>query len=153
MTGADIVRDGRLTHRSWPRRRGKRSTQLWCKLCKLDLSEGHLAAWRGTFSVTCVPRRRTYGVPFETQTCLSTVRVAQLAPRRPRGIYAVVNVEENIKKEQATKPSITTADLKAYFVKLYQDLRGNLAVSGLAIWVNRVDSSCCFGSSRLRCLL
>jgi hypothetical protein len=61
---------------------------------------------------------------------------AQQAPRRPRGIYAVVNIEENIKKEQAANPSITPAELKAYFVNLYQDLLGNPAVSGLAPWVN-----------------
>jgi hypothetical protein len=67
---------------------------------------------------------------------LAAARVAQPAPRRPRGIYAVVNVEEHIKKEQATKPSIAPAELKVYFVKLYQDLLGNPAVSGLAMWVN-----------------
>ncbi len=62
--------------------------------------------------------------------------LAQTSPRRPRGIYAVVNVEENIKKEQAQNPSITAAELKAYLVQLYDDLLGNPAVSGLALWVN-----------------
>lgn len=62
--------------------------------------------------------------------------LAQTSPRRPRGIYAVVNVEENIKKEQALNPSITAAELKVYFVQLYHDLLGNPAVSGLALWVN-----------------
>jgi hypothetical protein len=62
--------------------------------------------------------------------------VAQLAPRRPQGIYAVVNVEENIKKEQAANASFTPAELKAYFINLYQDLLGNPAVAGLALWVN-----------------
>ena len=61
---------------------------------------------------------------------------AQQASRRPRGIYAAVNIAENIKKEQAANPSITPAELKAYFVNLYQDLLGNPAVSGLALWVN-----------------
>jgi hypothetical protein len=56
--------------------------------------------------------------------------VAQPVPRRPRGIYAVVNVEENVKKEQAANPSITPAELKAYFVNLYQDLLGNPAATG-----------------------
>ena len=46
------------------------------------------------------------------------------------------NIEENIKKEQAAKPSITPAELKAYFVNLYQDLLSNPAVSGLALWEN-----------------
>ena len=62
---------------------------------------------------------------------LAPALVAQPAPRRPRGIYAVVNVEENIKKEQTANPSITPAELNAYFVNLYQDLLGNPAVSGL----------------------
>jgi hypothetical protein len=62
--------------------------------------------------------------------------VAQQAPRRPRGIYAGVNIEENIKKEQVANPSITPAELKTYFVNLYRDLLGNPAVSGLALWVN-----------------
>jgi hypothetical protein len=56
--------------------------------------------------------------------------VAQPVPRTPRGIYAVVNVEENVKKEQAANPSITPAELKAYFVNLYQDLLGNPAATG-----------------------
>jgi len=62
--------------------------------------------------------------------------VAQPAPRRPQGIYAVVNVQENIKKEQAANASVTPAELKAYFINLYQDLLGNSAVAGLALWVN-----------------
>ena len=62
--------------------------------------------------------------------------MAQPAPRRPQGIYAGVNVEENIKKEQAANPAVTPAELKTYFVNLYQDLLGNPAVSGLALWVN-----------------
>ena len=62
--------------------------------------------------------------------------VAQPAPRRPRGIYAGVNIEENIKKAQAANPSITPAELKAYFVNLYQDLLSNPAVSGLGLWEN-----------------
>ncbi|SPE18051.1 exported hypothetical protein [Candidatus Sulfotelmatomonas gaucii] len=62
--------------------------------------------------------------------------VAQPVSRRPQGIYAVVNIEENIKKEQVANPSITPAELQAYFVGLYQNLLGNSAVSGLALWVN-----------------
>jgi hypothetical protein len=62
--------------------------------------------------------------------------LAQSVPRRPQGIYAVVNIQENIKKEQAADPSIKPAELKAYFVNLYQDLLSNPAVSGLALWVN-----------------
>jgi hypothetical protein len=62
--------------------------------------------------------------------------MGQSSPRRPRGIYAGVNVEENIKKAQAQNPSIAPADLKKYFVDLYRDLLNNPAVSGLALWVN-----------------
>ena len=67
---------------------------------------------------------------------LASPLMAQPATRRPQGIYAVVYIEENIKKEQAANPSITPVELKAYFVNLYQDLLGNPAVSGLALWVN-----------------
>jgi len=62
--------------------------------------------------------------------------VGQQIPRRPRGIYAIVNIPENIKKEQAANPSITPSELEAYFVKLYLELLDNPAVSGLALWVN-----------------
>jgi hypothetical protein len=61
---------------------------------------------------------------------------AQPAPRRPGGIYAGVNVEELIKREQAVNPSVTSEELQAYVVRLYQDLLGNPAVSGLALWEN-----------------
>lgn len=77
--------------------------------------------------------RRTLVLSF---IVLAASMWAQPAPRKPRGIYAIVNVEENIKKEQAQNASITTAELKAYFVKLYHDLLANPAVSGLALWVN-----------------
>lgn len=62
--------------------------------------------------------------------------LAQPVPRRPHGIYAVVNIEELIKKERTIRPSITPAELEAYFVGLYGRLLDNPAVSGLAIWVN-----------------
>jgi len=77
--------------------------------------------------------RRSLGLSF---LLLTPPLLAQTTPRRPRGIYAVVNIEENIKKEQAANPSITPAELKSYFVNLYGDLLGNPAVSGLALWVN-----------------
>ena len=86
-------------------------------------------------------RRGTMGCSVRLALVLSFLvlaqpLVAQPAPRRPQGIYAVVNIEENIKKEQAANPSITPAELKAYFVNLYQDLLANPAVSGLALWMN-----------------
>jgi hypothetical protein len=46
----------------------------------------------------------------------------QLTPRRPRGIYAVVNVEDGINQQQRADPSITTAQLDAYFNNYYQGL-------------------------------
>jgi hypothetical protein len=61
--------------------------------------------------------------------------VAQPAPRRPRGIYAVVNVEGNVNQEQKENPSITPAQLDPYFNGLYQDLLRNPAISGLTLQV------------------
>ncbi len=62
--------------------------------------------------------------------------VAQPAPRRPRGIYAVVNIMENTANQQNANPSITPAELEAFFVTLYQDLLGNPAISGLVLYEN-----------------
>ena len=53
-------------------------------------------------------------------------------PRRPRGIYAVVNVEDGVK----ANPSMTTAQLDAYFNNLYQGLLSNPAISGLTLQVH-----------------
>jgi uncharacterized protein (TIGR03437 family) len=58
------------------------------------------------------------------------------APRRPQGIYAVVNVEGGIKTEMQSNASITTAQLDAYFNGLYQGLLGNPAISGLTLQVH-----------------
>src|ERR1035438_5903353 len=68
---------------------------------------------------------------------LAPFLVAQ-TPRIPRGIYAVVNTEDLINQ---LPPSVTTAQLDAYFNSLYQDLLSNPAVSGLTLqvrwdWVN-----------------
>jgi len=67
---------------------------------------------------------------------LAPTLLAQPGPRRPRGIYAGVNFEELIKKEQAANPSVSRTGLQTYFVGLYQDLLANPAVSGLALWAN-----------------
>jgi len=61
------------------------------------------------------------------------VMPGQTSPRRPRGIYAVVNVTENINQQQKANPS---ADLNAYFNNLYQQLLGNPAISGLTLQVH-----------------
>jgi uncharacterized protein (TIGR03437 family) len=58
------------------------------------------------------------------------------APRRPRGIYAVVNVEDGINQEQKANPAIATAQLDAYFNSLYQQLLSDPAISGLALQVH-----------------
>jgi uncharacterized protein (TIGR03437 family) len=67
---------------------------------------------------------------------LAPALVAQPAPRRPRGIYALVNITEQTNIQTHANPGITPAQLEASFVGLYQDLLGNPAISGLAIFVN-----------------
>jgi uncharacterized protein (TIGR03437 family) len=57
----------------------------------------------------------------------------QTSPRRPRGIYAVVNVTDNINQQQKANPSV---DLNAFFNNLYQQLLGNPAISGLTLQVH-----------------
>jgi uncharacterized protein (TIGR03437 family) len=61
---------------------------------------------------------------------------ALLAQRRPRGIYAVVSVAEQIGNETNANPSITPAQLEAYFINLCQQLFANPAVSGIVIYEN-----------------
>src|SRR5580693_9235271 len=62
--------------------------------------------------------------------------VAQQTPRRPRGIYAVVNVEDGINQQQKANSSVTTAQLDAYFDTLYQSLLADPAISGLTLQVH-----------------
>ena len=54
-------------------------------------------------------------------------------PRRPFGLYAVVDVSNEIAALQATNPSITAAQLDAGFNNFYQNLLGNPAVAGIAV--------------------
>lgn len=58
------------------------------------------------------------------------------APRAPRGVYTVVNVADAIKQQQKNNPSITTAQLDAYFNGLYQSLLQDPAVAGLTLQVH-----------------
>jgi uncharacterized protein (TIGR03437 family) len=67
---------------------------------------------------------------------LGPVLMVQAQPRRPRGIYAVVNVEDNINTQTKANSSITTAQLDASFNSLYQGLLANPAISGLALQVH-----------------
>jgi hypothetical protein len=67
---------------------------------------------------------------------LAPALLAQPTPRRPRGIYAVVNVTDNINQQTKANPSITPAELSAYFNNFYQDLLNNPAVSGLTLQVH-----------------
>jgi hypothetical protein len=53
-------------------------------------------------------------------------------PRRPRGVYAVVNVEDAINQN----PSLTPAQLDTYFNGFYQGLLADPAISGLALQVH-----------------
>lgn len=64
---------------------------------------------------------------------LAPVLMAQV---RPRGIYAVVNVDQNINAQQKANPAITSAQLDAYFNGLYQDLLSNPAIAGLTLQVH-----------------
>jgi uncharacterized protein (TIGR03437 family) len=64
------------------------------------------------------------------------IALAQPAPRRPRGIYAKVNISESIIQQQQANSSITPAQLIAYFDNLYQDLLNNPGISGLALQVH-----------------
>jgi hypothetical protein len=58
-------------------------------------------------------------------------------PLRPRGIYAVVNIEQNIAQEAMAIPPVTSpAGLQGYFDFLYQELLENPAISGLAMQVH-----------------
>src|SRR5579872_2342250 len=57
-------------------------------------------------------------------------------PRRPRGIYAVVNLSEAVNQETKANPSITPAALDAYLANLYAGLLGNPAISGLTLQVH-----------------
>jgi uncharacterized protein (TIGR03437 family) len=73
---------------------------------------------------------------------LRTVLVLTLAPglvaqspRRPRGIYSVVDTGGLINMQQQANPSITTAQLDVYFNSLYQALLSNPAVAGLTLQV------------------
>src|SRR5580658_27938 len=77
--------------------------------------------------------RRSLVVSF---LLFSPAILAQQTPRRPRGIYAVVNVEEAIAQQQTSNPSITQAALDAYFNTFYQGLLADPAISGLALQVH-----------------
>ena len=64
------------------------------------------------------------------------VACAQTTPRRPRGVYAVVNVEDQINQQEKANPSISPAQLDAFFNTFYQDLLSNPAISGLTLQVH-----------------
>ena len=69
-------------------------------------------------------------------TLTSALKAQTPAPRKPLGIYAVVNVEDNISSQTKANSSITTAQLDVVFNTLYQSLLENPAVSGLALQVH-----------------
>ena len=66
----------------------------------------------------------------------ATTLVAQIQPRRPRGIYAVVDTASVIDQQQQGNPAITAAQLDTYFDNLYVGLLNNPAISGLTLQVH-----------------
>jgi hypothetical protein len=60
----------------------------------------------------------------------------QIDPRRPRGIYAKVNIATEINQKLKANPSITPEQLNAYFDNLFQSLLDNPAISGLTLQVH-----------------
>jgi hypothetical protein len=58
---------------------------------------------------------------------------ALVAQVRPRGIYAVVNVEDEISTLQTANPLITVGQLDAGFNSFYQVLPSNPAIAGMAV--------------------
>jgi uncharacterized protein (TIGR03437 family) len=67
---------------------------------------------------------------------LGPALTAQAQPSTPRGIYAVVNVEDEINRQTKANSSVTNAQLDASFDSLYQGLLANPAVSGLTLQVH-----------------
>jgi uncharacterized protein (TIGR03437 family) len=51
-------------------------------------------------------------------------------PRRPRGVYAVVDIESLINQQAASQ---TAAEMDTYFNSLYRNLLGNTAIAGLTL--------------------
>jgi len=62
----------------------------------------------------------------------ATVKDPPPQPRRPRGIYADVGIDAEIKRNNWTKASST--QLESDFKGLYKDLLGNPAVSGIVLY-------------------
>src|SRR5580698_11050654 len=57
-------------------------------------------------------------------------------PRRPRGIYAKVDLGGYIAAQQQMNPSITHAQLEASLITIYQGLLPDSAISGLTLGVH-----------------
>jgi len=83
---------------------------------------------------------RHWGCPVRLRQAvrIAAVSIPLLAPAlvaqvRPRGIYAVVDVENELAALLSANPSITLAQLDAGFDSFYQGLLSNPAVAGLAI--------------------
>src|SRR5271169_2067202 len=56
-------------------------------------------------------------------------------PRRPRGIYTVVDIDTQINQQQNANPNITTAQLHAFLQNYYASLLENPAISGFTLQV------------------
>jgi hypothetical protein len=68
--------------------------------------------------------------------CSASAARAQTSPNRPRGIYAVVDVADQVALWKKADPGITETELASDFAALYSELLTNQAISGLAIQVH-----------------
>lgn len=117
------------------RRAGHTNVHAW------RVSEKHAADRDGNFSgtlLTCASGDRVSGMRLRWAAflLLASALAGQAQQRRPRGIYAVVNVQEQITNATNANPSITPAQLEAFFLNLYQELFSNPAISGVALYEN-----------------
>ena len=93
--------------------------QSWLAACVMVVLSGLLAS--------SLPAQ---GIGLDSQ-------MLQQGPRRPRGVYAVVNIEQEISKQaNATPPLTTPAQLTNYFASLYQQVLADPAIAGLALQVH-----------------
>ncbi len=74
-------------------------------------------------------------IPAPVVTVTNTSFPPPTGPRRPRGLYAEHLTALDIAAQEKKKPSITPAELHAYFRNLYNGILANPAVSGLAIGI------------------
>jgi hypothetical protein len=74
--------------------------------------------------------------PLDTTNFFLNDEAPSPEPRRPRGIYAVVDVHQEIAQLEAGSYTPSQAQLDVYFAGLYWDLLADPAISGLALQVH-----------------